>query len=51
MVHSLQTKGQLIGLRVPSELTLYLKPLNRRVFVAQASRLSRVLAPPGIHIR
>src|SRR5205809_441751 len=50
VVHSLPTKGQLIGLRVTCELTRCSRRPNPHVFVAQASRSSPVLAPPGIHI-
>src|SRR5437764_9236105 len=48
--HSLQTKGQLIGLQVPFELTLYSKRPNRHVWPVRALRSSLLPAPPGIHI-
>src|SRR6266487_5521555 len=48
--HSPRTKGQPTGLRVAFELTLYSKHLIRHAWPVQASRSSRVPAPPGIHI-
>ncbi len=50
VVHSLPAKDRLTGSQARCALARFSRHLNRHVFVAQVSRLSRVPAPPRIHI-